>query len=124
MLITNRKNSKFTKFNEFSTNLLMGECNTGSKDISIQITDVRPNGMQFLHSHAQAQCYYIVSGKGLMIIDDENKEVVEGDAIFVPPHSLHGIKNTGSCTLIYLTANQSFGVEKELELWPENPQVE
>ena len=83
MLVTNRKNTKFGKYDGFSTNLLIGEIHSGSREISIQITDVEPNGMQFLHSHEQEQCYYIISGSGLIIIDDLSKEVKEGDAIFI-----------------------------------------
>ena len=119
MLITNRRNTRFGKYNGFSTNLLIGELNSGSKEISIQITDVDPNEMQFLHSHEQEQCYYIISGTGLMIIDDQTKEVKEGDAVFIPSNSTHGIKNIGNNRLTYLTANQAFGKQRENELWPE-----
>ena len=119
MLITNRSNTRFGKYSGFSTNLLIGELNSGSKEISIQITDVDPNEMQFLHSHEQEQCYYIISGTGLMFIDDQTKEVKEGDAVFIPSNSTHGIKNIGNNTLTYLTANQAFGKQRENELWPE-----
>jgi mannose-6-phosphate isomerase-like protein (cupin superfamily) len=119
MLITNRANTRFGKYDGFSTRLLIGELNSGSKDISIQITDVDPNESQFLHSHEQAQCYYILSGTGRMIIDDQAEEVKEGDAVFVPSNATHGIKNIGNDTLTYLTANQAFGKQKEEELWPE-----
>ncbi len=119
MIVTNRKNTKFGKYDGFSTNLLIGELNSGSKEISIQITDVEPNGMQFLHSHYQEQCYYIISGLGLIIIDDQSKEVREGDAIFIPSNSTHGIKNIGKTNLTYLTANQAFGKQRESEIWPE-----
>jgi mannose-6-phosphate isomerase-like protein (cupin superfamily) len=119
MLITNRTNTRFGKYDGFSTNLLIGELNSGSKEISIQITDVEPNEMQFLHSHKQEQCYYIITGAGLMIIDDQTKEVKEGDAVFIPSNSTHGIKNAGKNKLTYLTANQAFGKQREEELWPE-----
>ena len=118
MLITNRKNTRFGKYDGFSTNLLIGEINSGAKEVSIQITDVEPNGMQFLHSHEQEQCYYIISGIGLMIIDDQTKEVKEGDAVLIPSNSTHGIKNIGSNKLTYLTANQAFGKQREEEIWP------
>ncbi len=119
MLITNRKNTRLGKYDGFSTNLLIGEINSDSKEISIQITYVEPNGMQFLHSHEQEQCYYIISGTGLMIIDDQTKKVKEGDAVFIPSNSTHGIKNIGNNRLTYLAANQAFGGQREIELWPE-----
>jgi len=119
MLITSRKNTRLGKYDGFSTHLLIGETNSGSKDISIQVTDIEPDGMQFVHSHEQEQCYYIISGTGLMVIDDQSEEVEEGDAVFIPSNSTHGIKNIGNDRLIYLTANQAFGERREKELWPE-----
>ncbi|MFC1633923.1 cupin domain-containing protein [Planctomycetota bacterium] len=119
MLITNRTNTRFGQYDGFSTRLLIGELNSGSKDISIQITDVEPNESQFLHSHEQAQCYYILSGTGWMTVDDQTEEVKEGDAVFVPSNSTHGIKNIGNNMLTYLTTNQAFGKQREEELWPE-----
>lgn len=119
MLITNRTNTRLGKYDGFTTHLLIGETNSGSKDISIQFTDVETNGMQFVHSHEQEQCYYIISGTGLIIIDDQSEEVKEGDAIFIPSNSSHGIKNIGNNRLTYLTTSQTFGEQREKELWPE-----
>lgn len=119
MLITNKDNSRLGKYKGFSTNLLIGELNSGSKEISIQITEVEPGGLQFLHSHEQEQCYYIIEGTGLMVIEEEAEEVNKGDAVFIPSGSIHGIKNIESNVLVYLTANQAFGSQREKELWPD-----
>ena len=97
---------------------MIGESNSGSKEISIQITDVDPNSMQFLHSHEQEQCYYILSGFGKMLIDDQTQKVKKGDAIFIPSNSMHGIENIGEEILTYLTANKAFGKLREAEIWP------
>ena len=118
MLITNNKNTNIGKYDGFSTNLLIGESNSGSKEISIQTTDVEPKGMQFLHSHEQEQCYYIISGSGKMFIDDQTQEVKKGDAVFIPSNSTHGIENIGEEILTYLTANKAFGKKREAEIWP------
>jgi len=117
MLITNKRNTPFGQYEGFSTHLLIGEINSGSADVSIQVTEVEPDGMQFLHSHEQAQCYYILSGVGQITIDELSEEVKEGDAIFIPSNAIHGIKNTGNHTLTYLTANQAFGRRREKEIW-------
>jgi len=118
MIITNKNNTRSGRYSGFSTSLLLGEINTGSKEISIQITDVEPNEMQFIHSHEEEQCYFIVSGDGEIIIDDKRNEVSKGDAIFIPSNSDHGIKNVGNHVLTYVTANRSFGIEREKEIWP------
>jgi mannose-6-phosphate isomerase-like protein (cupin superfamily) len=53
-----------------------------------------------------------------MIIDEEERRVREGEAIFVPSNATHGIKSVGSETLAYLTADRAFGIEKERAIWP------
>jgi quercetin dioxygenase-like cupin family protein len=121
MLITKNASVSSGSYEGFKTWLLIGESNSGSKEISIQITEVEPQEMQFLHSHEEPQCYYLVRGAGLMIIDEEERNVREGEAIFIPSNATHGIKNIGSGTLVYLTANRAFGVEKEKAIWPACP---
>ncbi|MDA3896375.1 MAG: cupin domain-containing protein [Desulfobacteraceae bacterium] len=119
MLITNNENTNIGKYDGFSTNLLIGESNSGSKEISIQLTDVEVSGMQFLHSHEQEQCYYIISGIGKMLIDNQMRKVKTGDAVFIPSNSMHGIENIGETVLTYLTANKAFGKQRESEIWPD-----
>lgn len=121
MLITTNNTVSSGSYDGFRTWLLIGESNSGSKEISIQITEVEPQGMQFLHSHEEPQCYFIVRGAGLMIIDQEERSVREGEAIFIPSNAIHGIKNIGTDTLIYVTANRAFGVEKEKAIWSAEP---
>ncbi len=120
MIVNTKENTRFGQYTGFSTNLLIGEVNTGCDEISIQITEVLPNKMQTIHKHPQNQCYYIFKGTGKMIIDDEEKTVKQGDAIFVPSNSNHGIMNNREDILEYLTANKSFGIEKEKEIWFED----
>jgi mannose-6-phosphate isomerase-like protein (cupin superfamily) len=119
MLIFDKKTAPKGRYDGFRTWLLMGEVNIGSRVVSIQITEVQPGKMQFIHAHPQEQCYYIIQGKGLMIINEEEKTVKKGDAVFIPSQATHGIKNTGKAILQYLTANPGFGKEKEKQLWPE-----
>jgi mannose-6-phosphate isomerase-like protein (cupin superfamily) len=118
MLVTNRESAPLGMYDGFRTSLLVGETNAHSREISIQITEVAPQKMQVLHSHVQEQCYYIVRGTGLMIIDAEERRVCEGDAVFIPSGASHGIGNIGPGDLVYLTANRSFGIGREKELWP------
>lgn len=113
----NACNTRFGKYDGFNTNLLVGESNTGCDEISIQITNVMPGKMQTIHNHPQFQCYYIIQGKGQIIIDDEEEELVSGDAVLIPANAMHGIKNIGEDNLQYLTANKAFGIQREKEIW-------
>lgn len=121
MIIRNKQNSPSGQYDGFFTCLFIGEETTGSKEISIQLTEVLPGKMQTLHKHSQTQCYYVVEGEGRMIIDTEEEDVSKGDTVFIPGDAVHGIINNGYKTLIYLTANQAFGVSKEKEIWFREP---
>jgi len=55
------------------------------------------------HYHRQTEeIYYIFEGRGRMQINDEVREVGPGDAIAIPPGSVHTIENTGGETLKFL----------------------
>lgn len=120
ILVTNKSNSRTGNYDKLTTWLLLGEMNTQQSEISIQITDVQPNGMQGLHRHSQVQCYYIVQGQGEVLIDGASKVVNVGDAILIPSNAEHGIRNMGATVLQYLTANRCFASEVEKQTWSES----
>lgn len=43
------------------------------------------------HSHPTHEYYYIVSGRGIMKIGDEEREVHQGDLVYTPPDTVHSI---------------------------------
>ena len=54
------------------------------------------------HRLATDEVYYILSGMGLMHVDDELSRVVAGDAVEIPPGSVQWIENTGDGELVFL----------------------
>ena len=57
-----------------------------------------------------------------MTIDEEDKEVFAGDAVYIPGNEKHGIKNNGNEVLEYITANSPvFSKKYEDALWPAQP---
>ena len=48
------------------------------------------------HYHSRTEeIYYITAGSGRMQVDDDTRDVREGDAIAIPPGSRHRLWNTG-----------------------------
>ena len=48
------------------------------------------------HHHLNLEeIYYIVSGRGLMTVDGDAREVGAGDAVYIPRGHRHSLKNTG-----------------------------
>jgi len=54
------------------------------------------------HRLKTSEVYYILKGKGIMSINKESREVRAGDTIYIPPHALQYIKNTGKTALEFL----------------------
>jgi quercetin dioxygenase-like cupin family protein len=123
MKVFNRGNTKNTgSLPILSSWMLIGSQNSSAQVISIQISEIPAGSEQPVHNHDPEQCYYIIRGKGLMIIEDETKEVHAGDAVYIPSNKNHGIKNLGDGVLEYLTANSpKFEEQYERKLWPADP---
>ncbi len=67
--------------------------------------EVPPGANQSLHSHEDSeQAYVIVRGSGEMEAAGDRERVSEGDLVFIPPATDHGIRNDGSEDLVYVAA--------------------
>jgi mannose-6-phosphate isomerase-like protein (cupin superfamily) len=53
--------------------------------------EVAGGGLVDPHSHPTHEFYYIISGRGVMKIADEEREVGQGDLIRIPPDTVHSI---------------------------------
>ena len=123
MEIFNKRNSRNTgKLEILTSHMLISPQNSSSKNLSIQISTIPKGSEQPIHAHDPEQCYYIINGRGLMIIEDETREVTSEDAIYIPSNKKHGIKNIGDMALEYLTANSPvFTKDYEESLWSSYP---
>jgi quercetin dioxygenase-like cupin family protein len=123
MKVFNRGNTRNTgNLPILSSWLLIGSQNSSAQAISIQISEIPVGSEQPVHNHVPEQCYYIIRGKGLMIIEEEAKEVHAGDAVHITTNKKHGIKNLGNDVLEYLTANSPmFEDQYERKLWSADP---
>ena len=54
------------------------------------------------HKLKSCEVYYIISGSGLMHIDDKSFDVSEDCTVYIQPGSLQYIENTGDCELKFL----------------------
>lgn len=69
----------------------------GSKHLTFGMVIVEPFGVcEPGHSHEeQEEIFFCVTGNGIVIADDDRKEIPVGpkDAVFFPPHTYHSLKN-------------------------------
>jgi quercetin dioxygenase-like cupin family protein len=43
------------------------------------------------HSHPTHEFYYVTSGRGIMTIADESREISQGDLVYIPPDTVHSL---------------------------------
>lgn len=87
------------------SHFLMDAGDLGSRNLTVTWVEVPPGAEQRAHSHEDAeQVYVVVRGQGRMEVAGDVEEVGEGDLIFIPPATQHGIVNDGSEPLVYVSA--------------------
>jgi mannose-6-phosphate isomerase-like protein (cupin superfamily) len=119
MIITDKQSAlRYTRDN-ITSYLLVSEEATGATHITTTLVEINPGGKQHIHSHATEQCYFILEGRGSMTVGDNTSDVTEGMSILIPSNQPHGLMNTSSQVLKYLSAGSPpFGKENEKDLWP------
>ena len=61
-----------------------------------------PGGVYEAHAHETPMYYYVLKGKALMRIGDEERVVGEGSWVYTPPGLKHYTENVGDDDLAYL----------------------
>ena len=70
-------------------------------------TTVPPGKRLDPHQHEKhEQIYYLIEGSGLLRVGEEIRRVRKGDAIYIPPNTIHGFENDSEkpCTIIMVDA--------------------
>ena len=57
---------------------------------------IDPKGSVPLHDHEQEEVYYILKGKGEMIVEGETQVLEAVSAVYIPPNTSHTLKNIGA----------------------------
>jgi mannose-6-phosphate isomerase-like protein (cupin superfamily) len=82
---------------------LLAYRNSCIRNQSLAEARLKPGGSTTPHRHLKTEeIYYILEGLGSMQVGDEIQAVGPGDAIAIPPGSIHQITNRGTTLLIFL----------------------
>ena len=65
---------------------------------------LKPGSGVGYHEQKEDEVYYVLSGKGVMTLDDKPMEIGPGTAVLTRPGSSHGLKQTGSEDLVVIIA--------------------
>jgi mannose-6-phosphate isomerase-like protein (cupin superfamily) len=69
---------------------------------SLAHATVKPGERTKRHRLRTTEVYYLLQGQGRMHIGGETREVAAESAIYIPPHAVQWIENTGAVDLVFL----------------------
>ncbi len=76
---------------------LMDRSNSGITSCSLAEEILPPGCAVRPHFHREIEeIYYILSGRGLMTVGEDQREVGSGDSVYVPRGARHTLENTGA----------------------------
>ncbi len=83
--------------------ILLDEESVGAKNFALLVNEFDPGLTSKAHKHdTEEHAFYILSGVGVIRVEEERFEVREGDAVFVPPGAMHEVSSSGSEPLKYI----------------------
>ncbi len=71
--------------------ILIDEEISGAKNFSLLVNTLRAGVVGDEHKHDVEHCWYVLSGKGTIIIDGKSFRVEPDMAVFSPAHTMHKI---------------------------------
>jgi mannose-6-phosphate isomerase-like protein (cupin superfamily) len=84
---------------------------------SVAMATVDVGQQSYKHKLEQAEVYLITAGQGLMHIDNEEREVKAGDAIYIEPSRIQWIENIADETLCFIAlVNPPWTEEQDIRL--------
>lgn len=69
---------------------LKGETEGGYLELVSEF-EVAGGGMVDAHSHPTHEFYYVLSGRGIMTISGEERQIAQGDLVHIPPNAVHSL---------------------------------
>ncbi|MEM1944957.1 MAG: cupin domain-containing protein [Candidatus Caldarchaeum sp.] len=100
--------------------LLFEEKIDGSRGLRIGIAELDSGDIHYMHHHEkEAEFYYVLHGKGKIIVDDETIPACPGTCVFIPPNTKHKVVNDEKETLVILFGFNTEYIEPPV--WDEEP---
>jgi quercetin dioxygenase-like cupin family protein len=89
---------------------LFGGPDSRTGQFTAGVADLKAGEWLGLHSHEQAEIYYVLEGEVLLHLDGAEHPLRAGSAVFIPGGTTHGLRNVGSrsARLFYTLAAGSF----------------
>lgn len=90
--------------------LLINPTNASTKNLDFRVSLYKPHAEVETHVHEHAEhVYFVISGRGLLTLDDESRVIKQNDTIFISPGVVHRLVNNGTSDLIFVLATSPPG---------------
>lgn len=73
------------------------------KSLTPTFCKVKKDEETLLHSHYEKEIFYVISGRGIFFINQDQLEVTAGELIHIPSHSPHQLKNFSEEDLVFIS---------------------
>lgn len=86
---------------------LMRQSSSEGRFEGLGLLRIPSNGIFPKHIHPEREeIYYVLSGSGILMIEDSEVEIFEGDAVYISGNVQHGLKNFSlkDLLILYVTA--------------------
>jgi len=95
------------------------ESTTGAKNFSMLFDEIDAGHSHAEEVHEEEQGYFILRGRATVMIEGRDYDVEPDTSIFIPAHTAHQIRNTGTDTLRLLVVTAPPGKFERQFLKPE-----
>lgn len=95
--------------------ILLDEATCGARNLSLLMNTLQGGVKTAAHLHEEESCFYILSGRGTVYIEDRPFTVVPQAALFIPAGKMHRIDASPGEDLTYLMIYAPGGPERELQ---------
>lgn len=82
--------------------LLISRERSPSGGLVTGVARIEPGAKLSRHHHEPEETYYVLSGSGLIEIEDTRQEIGPGTAVFIPPNAKHALRCTGPEPLVFI----------------------
>jgi len=119
MILRPERAPRYVRADGITSYLLASRRTCGAEMLTTTLVEISPDGHQRVHSHEPEQVYFVLEGRGLMVVGSEESEVSAGDCVFIPSGIPHGLRNMSPATLRYFSAAApSFSGDELERFWP------
>lgn len=95
--------------------ILIDEPTSGAKNFSLLVNTMNAGVVGDEHKHDVEHCWYILSGKGTMLMDGKSFRIEPDMAVFAPAQKLHKIIVDPDQDLVYIVVYAPPGPEQKLK---------